>query len=126
MNMKPSEKEQRVYTRVPFDAEVRICSPRKIWKGKLLNISLKGLLMERPTDWVGRHSDPYLTEVILDNGITIKMLVTLAHSDEQSVGFYCKSIDVGSMAHLKRLLEFNFGNQLHFNQELWSSLSLTP
>lgn len=126
IDLDTSAKEQRLFTRIPFDADVHVCSTRKIWKGKLLNISLKGLLMARPTDWNGKKSDPYLVELSLGKDVSIKMLATLAHSSEAAIGFYCKSIDVESMAHLKRLLEFNLGNQLRFNQELWSSLRSLP
>jgi len=44
------------------------------------------------------------------NEIQIIMKGIVAHKIENRVGIHCESIDVDSMIHLRKLIEYNLGN----------------
>lgn len=114
--------EHRAHTRIPFDAQVRVASNGNFWEGKLLDISLKGVMMARPQNWPDTISGPYTLEVLLNNEAIITMRARVAHMGIERIGFCCTYIDLDSMTHLKRLIELNIGDQQQLNREL-SSLS---
>ena len=64
MSNEPHEK--RRYSRAPFDSDVTLIDPDTQWQGKLIDISIKGALVERPQGWEGEIGDQYA----LDGGHT--------------------------------------------------------
>jgi hypothetical protein len=120
--MKHSTKleEQRHYTRVPFDGPARLSNTDTSWNGRLIDISLRGVLLERPPGWEGKMGDPFLLELLLHNEAVIKMQLSAIHFDKRRIGFHCDHIDLESMGHLKRLMELNLGDEDRLNRELSS------
>jgi len=117
MNSDTSEK--RHYSRVPFDTDVALINSSTQWQCKLIDISLKGALLERPPGWNGDVGDQYTLELPLGNDeIIIRMKVIVARIDHDMIGFYCKNIDFDSIVHLKRLMELNLGDAELVNREL--------
>jgi len=117
--MSSDTREKRHYSRVPFDTEVTLINPSTQWQGNLIDISLKGALLERPPGWEGNVGDQYTLELPLgDDEIIIRMKVIVARIDHHHIGFYCKNIDFDSIVHLKRLMELNLGNAELVNREL--------
>lgn len=111
--------EKRRFTRIPFEAAVHLTNPQGDWYGKLLDISLKGVLITRPPYWRHQPGDRFLLEVHAPGGaFEIRMDAKVAHVSEHEVGFRCMYIDVDSMAHLRRLVELNVGNEQLLNREL--------
>ncbi|MEO6697389.1 MAG: PilZ domain-containing protein [Gammaproteobacteria bacterium] len=113
-------KEQRHYTRVPFDGRARLSNASTQWEGKLIDISLRGVLLEHPPNWNGKLGDDYLLELLLHNEAVIKMQLSVVHFDKRRIGFHCDHIDLDSMGHLKRLMELNLGDEDRLNRELSS------
>jgi hypothetical protein len=110
---------KRRFSRIEFDTEVRLISDRGIWKSKLIDISLKGLLITVPQVWESDIGDHYITELFADNEDTvIRMEVSITHIGERRVGFKCEHIDLDSISHLRRLLELNIGDTDIINREL--------
>ena len=111
--------ERRRFTRVPFEASVHLTNPKGEWYGKLLDISLKGVLITRPHNWNQKRGDEFVLDVYAPgHAFEIRMIAEVAHVEEQEVGFRCLRIDVDSMAHLRRLIELNVGDQQLLNREL--------
>jgi len=111
--------ERRHYTRVPFDTDVTLINSSTQWQGKLIDISIKGALLEIPPGWEGDVGDQYTLELPLGNNeIIIRMQVVVARVDQNVIEFYCKNIDFDSIVHLKRLMELNLGDAELVNREL--------
>lgn len=112
-------REKRRYSRVPFDNDVTLIDSSTQWQGKLIDISIKGVLVECPPGWEGEIGDQYTLELPLGNNeIVIRMKVIVARVDHDHIGFYCKNIDFDSIVHLKRLMELNLGDAELVNREL--------
>ena len=117
-NTKPED--QRHYTRIPFDGRAKLSNSGGTWESKLIDISLRGVLLERPSGWDGQMDDHYIMELLLQNEAVIKMQLSVVHFDKQRIGFHCDHIDLESMGHLKRLMELNLGDEDRLNRELSS------
>ena len=90
-----------------------------MWNTRLIDLSLSGVLVERPEDWSGSVGSRYRLDLRLDGGVLIGMGVELARIVAGSqLGFNCVKIDLGSFAQLKRLIELNLGNNDVLHREL--------
>ncbi len=91
------------------------------WSSPLVDISLKGALLERPRDWEGALGEKFLIELDLDGGentISIRMEAEVTHLDDQHIGFNCLHIGLESITHLRRLIELNLGDESILDREL--------
>lgn len=114
--------EQRVFSRIPFQAEVEVRTDEGCYQCKLLDISLRGALVEKPHDWDGIEEEPAFLELKLgaDAAAKIRMDATIAHVEDTHVGFRCDFIDIDSITHLRKLIELNLGDPDILNRELVS------
>lgn len=111
--------ERRRFSRIPFEAAVTIDSHDGHWTGKLIDISMKGLLISRPHNWVKQPGDSVVIEVRPPaTQYCIRMEVNTAHVEANQVGFECHHIDLDSISHLRRLVELNIGDETILNREL--------
>ncbi len=99
--------ERRQYSRVPFEADVTIIQDSHTFDAQLVDISLNGLLVNTPASYQIRTDLPCTVKISLADEVEIQMLVTLVHSSSSCLGFHCTSIDMDSMVHLRRVMEFN-------------------
>ena len=114
-----SDNEKRHFTRIPFDATVQIENPASSLQRKLIDISLKGMLVKRPDDWqvtVGDHFQ--VTLKLNESDAVINMEVKASHVEKDHVGFTCEHIGIDSITHLRRLVELNLGDSELLNREL--------
>ena len=115
--------EQRHFTRIPFDADAQIIDPASNtrFSAKLLDISLKGALTTQPENWREEAGKPYQLELQLadtNEGITLNMTVTVAHTADGHIGFHCAHMDLDTATHLHRLVELNLGDEKLLEREL--------
>lgn len=111
--------EKRVFSRIAFDSDVQVTDGHGDWESTLLDISLKGVLMKTPPGWHGQPGDRCRLRIRLHGGeAEINMQATVAHVEEQSIGFRCDSLDSDSATHLRRLVELNLGDEALLNREL--------
>lgn len=111
--------ERRKFTRIPFEASVTLSNPTGTWRGKLLDISLNGLLISKPQNWASAKDPKLLVEIHpADEVFTIRMESTVAHTESQQVGLQCNFIDIDSASHLRRLVELNIGDEQVLYREL--------
>lgn len=117
--MSDQQNEKRRFSRIPFDANVLLSKDGKEWRAKMLDISLKGILIETPKNWDGVTGERYHLEVIFaESGSLISGDIAVAHTGEAHIGFEILQIDVESVAHLRRLVELNLGNSELLDREL--------
>ncbi|MGY1954435.1 PilZ domain-containing protein [Pseudomonas pergaminensis] len=116
MSEQPSDR--RRFRRIAFDARTTIAQDGWNWPVQLVDLSLKGLLVQRPDDWRGDRAEPFDVDIRLDPQAHIKMQVKLAHDDHGQLGFECEHIDVESISHLRRLIELNLGDEEELHREL--------
>ena len=114
-------KDQRHFTRIPFDCDASIYDQDKhYWSTQLLDVSLNGVLVSRPQDWQPSMGDECRLRLKLNNNGTVIDMeqATVAHIHEDRVGFKCEFIDIESITHLKRLVELNLGDPELVHREL--------
>lgn len=116
-----NQKDKRHFTRIPFDAAVRIVQPdnNQSWDCKLLDISLNGALTSQPSNWQAKIDDNFKLEFHLgdNDDLSLHMDVKVAHMANQRVGFHCEQMDVDTATHLHRLVELNLGDQALLERE---------
>lgn len=116
MSEKASEK--RRFHRISFDAGCELHCQDSVWSSRVLDISLKGVLVERPENWDVPLNEPCEVVIVLDDQETgIVMAVELRHIETHRLGFKCQYIDLESASHLKRLVELNLGDQALLERE---------
>jgi len=110
--------ERRRFSRIPFEAAVRLTHPSGNWSGKLVDISLKGILITRPQNWFQPGDESFLIEIHPPgDAFSIRMEMRMAHERGQMIGFECKHIDLDSVSHLRRLVELNLGSDAILQRE---------
>jgi len=110
--------ERRRFSRVLFDAHVELAQADHHWRASLLDISLKGLLLQQTTPAEIDPQQPILVKVMLADNTSIALSGILSHQHHQQMGLVCQSIDIDSMSHLRRLIELNLGDTLAAEREL--------
>ncbi|PYB81839.1 PilZ domain-containing protein [Pseudomonas sp. LB-090624] len=110
--------ERRRFQRIDFDAPTELRQGVKRWPAKLLDLSLKGLLVERPEKWDADLTQDFDAIIHLDSHTQVKMQVELRHEEEDRLGFICLYIDIESMCHLHRLVELNVADSTEMMREL--------
>lgn len=60
---------------------------------------------------------------LADNNVVIRMQVMLTHPEAGHAGFTCHHIDLDSASHLRRLIEFNLGNEASLQRELHAMIA---
>ncbi len=109
----------RRFHRFPIPGVVRLYSGSAMWNTRLVDLSLSGVLVERPELWDGAIGNRYRLDLRLDGGVLIGMGVELARIEPKvGLGFNCIKIDLGSFAQLKRLIELNLGDYKALRNEL--------
>ena len=125
--MSESETQRRHLTRIPFDVEYRITddSQQVMQSGKVIDLSLKGALIERPKNFSVDIGQSLVLDLLLtSNEAHIQMQVRVAHLHPDSIGVVSEHIDLESMTHLCRMFELNLGSHSLLERELSEMLQL--
>lgn len=117
---KSTAADRRHFWRASFRAPAQLSLPNGIRDGELLDISLKGALVElAPGDLVFAEQKCQLRLPLTDEGQAIVMRATVSHvHDGRWLGLRCDSIDIDSITHLRRLVELNAGDASLLDREL--------
>ena len=110
--------DRRRFKRIAFDARTELIQGEQTWPVRLIDLSLKGLLIEKPAPWQGDPQKEFSVDIHLSEDAEIKMDVELAHDDHGQLGFVCKHISLESIERLRRLIEFNLGDPEELEREL--------
>lgn len=110
--------ERRRFQRIAFDAPTELRQGERHWQVTLLDLSLKGLLIERPEGWEADLTQDFEAVVHLDKATRVTMQVALRHEEPRRLGFICQFIDLDSISHLHRLVELNLADSTEMMREL--------
>jgi c-di-GMP-binding flagellar brake protein YcgR len=119
MHTQMTAQERRNHQRIPFQAEIIMQSGNEEWSCNLLDISLKGMLVEPPENLDIDISKPCAIALFLGEDAAIHARVKITHvMDSGFWGLQWLHIDVDSLKHLRRLLELNLADPDLMNREL--------
>lgn len=116
--MSDTANERRRFQRIAFDAPTVIAQGERSWTAVLHDVSLKGLMIDRPQDWNGDPDQPFEARIKLGGEALVKMEVVLTRTQDDYLGFVCRHIDLESISHLRRLVELNLGDEELLEREL--------
>ena len=118
MNAEPAQ-GHRLFSRVPFNAAVSLHLNHQAVEVTLLDIALKGALVQTSAPLNLQLDDSCRLQLPLTNdGDTIEMTGKVAHLEGCNVGLKCEHIDLNSLTLLRRLLELNTGDTDLMDREL--------
>lgn len=110
--------ERRRFQRIDFDAPTELRQGDRRWPVKLLDVSLKGMLVKCPEPWDADLTQDFDAVIHLNSEVRVQMQVELRHEEPTRLGFVCLYIDVDSMSHLHRLVELNLADGTEMMREL--------
>lgn len=116
--MPDHSQDQRHFTRIAIDCQAELGCADRHWSTQLLDVSLKGALLFRPDDFIDSGEACSLELLLKPSDIVIRMQGHIVHSEDNHLGFHCQHIDLESIAHLKRMLELNMGDEALLEREL--------
>jgi len=116
----PIAENRRQFRRIPFDGEVRLYSDRAMWTTRLIDISLRGAMVDRPAGWDGVNGKRQRLDLRVASGLIISVGALIAHTGPRFIGYRFDKIDLDSFVRLKRLVELNLGDPEMLNRELGS------
>ncbi|WP_162096148.1 PilZ domain-containing protein [Pseudomonas chlororaphis] len=116
--------DRRRFKRIAFDARTELSQGPYRWSVQLVDLSLKGMLIQRPDPWLGDESQPFEADIHLSDDAEVRMDVQLAHDDHGQLGFVCLHIDLESIEHLRRLIELNLADPQELERELGALLEV--
>ncbi|WP_454564263.1 PilZ domain-containing protein [Pseudomonas sp. AIG] len=115
---------RRRFKRIAFDARTELSQDQFIWPVKLIDLSLKGLLIERPEPWLGDSGKDFFVDIHLSDDVDIEMDVHLAHEENGQLGFVCRHISLESIQRLRRLIELNLADEAELERELGALIEI--
>ncbi len=116
--------EKRQFTRIAFDASARLQQDDNDWPSHLVDISLKGALLNQPANAELKKGDSVTLYLLLsDEETEIIMEGHIVHMEDGHLGLSCDHLDVDSASHLRRIVELNTGSEALLNRELEALLS---
>ena len=114
----------RNFQRVKYDVEATLEIEDSVCDVKLIDLSLKGALLE-----LGEANDlevgqqGRLSFSLGDESHNIAMDVEIAHQETGKLGVHCLQLDLDSATHLRRILELYTGDSRIVERELTAILS---
>jgi hypothetical protein len=120
--------EQRHFTRIPFNTPVTLVNSRTGHKmvADLIDISFKGVLISKPSDWQGVNGEHYTVHLQLaKDEIEINLAVMAVHTENDHIGFKTQHMDLDTATHLRRLVELNLADENLLERELSELINLS-
>lgn len=112
-------KSLRHFSRIPFAAGVALQWRDRTLQVQLIDIALKGALVQSPSAPELALQDKCRLRLPLTNGAeAIEMAGQVVHLEGERIGIECLDIEVSSLTRLRRLLELNAGDADQINREL--------
>jgi hypothetical protein len=109
---------RRQFQRISLEGDVRVYSERAMWTTKLIDISLRGAMVQRPEGWEGQRGRSQRLDIRLGNSLSISASASVAHCSDRHVGYRFDRLDLTSFTRLRRLIELNLGDGDEFQREL--------
>lgn len=111
--------ERRHFNRVPFCTQAKITVANKQWQTEIIDLSLKGALLQVPPNAELNISDNIELSFVLE-GLSppIVMQGQIRHLDAEQIGFQCALLDIDSATELRRLMELNLSDESLIQRDL--------
>jgi len=112
--------DKRNFIRTLFRTQGELITNNKIIPFNLINVSLKGALIQTPeNEKISLNQEVDLSIYLENTDIAITTRATLVRREGDKIGLRFKEIDVDSLTHLRRLLELNTAMPERIEEELW-------
>lgn len=116
--------ERRRFSRITFHRPATFRAGGVVTTVNVLDVSLKGALLEVPAALVGEPGAHCTLIIHLDAGeATIHLDGEIAHRSGTRLGVHCSSIDLESIGHLRRVVELNLADEALLQRELASLIA---
>ena len=110
---------QRRFRRIPFEADVEVAIGEHSWSCRLLDLALKGALLEsRMPLPLALGTTASLSLPLPGSPISLDFEAELVHREENHLGFKFLHEDLATLTHLRTLLELNTGDPEGVRSEL--------
>lgn len=111
--------EQRKFTRIKFDANAFISAGGERWQVELLDISIRGALLQSPyRDTLSEGTVVSLSINLCGEEEDIELHGKVAHIHDDYIGIVSKHMDVDSISLLRRIVELNVGDSELLEREM--------
>ncbi len=112
--------EKRSNQRVPFEYKVEFGFGDQLQVCNLVDISLQGALIDGCGSNTATTDIPCKLTIYLDALREQKVVMwgLVAHKEGDNLGIHCTNIDIDSMTHLRKIVEYNLGDAELVNREL--------
>lgn len=110
--------DKRRFHRIFYHADAVLTRAGEQYPCKIIDLSLRGCLLELVGEWSGLPDELYTLKFDLSDEASICMEVAVAHAEAGRVGFQCRHIDIDSISLLRRLVELNLGDSDLLEREL--------
>jgi len=111
--------ERRDFSRIPLERRAQIEIDGARIPCALVDISLRGALVRVPHSLSVQVGRAAVLDVMLDDlAPWLRMRGVVAHRAGNALGLRCREVDQEGMAHLRRLLEMNLGDERMLRREL--------
>ncbi|WP_153109527.1 PilZ domain-containing protein [Propionivibrio limicola] len=110
--------ERRHYSRIAFHTPATLTVAGRSIDLLVADLSLKGALVELPAPIPLAVHEACVLNVHFNEVDDIVMECVVAHCEDGRVGLLCKTIDLDSATHLRRLVELNLGDPELLEREL--------
>ncbi|MDP3228757.1 MAG: PilZ domain-containing protein [Acidovorax sp.] len=118
--------ERRHFVRVSFDAPALLTTATDAFSVHVVDLSLKGALITAPAQAVLQAGMLcQITIPLAETGNHIAMSTEVAHVEGLHTGLLCRSIDLDSVTHLRRLIELQLGDPALLERDL-GELTMAP
>lgn len=116
MTIKPEH--YRHFHRIFYTADALLSSHDQTWACQVVDLSLKGCLLRFDFPWQEDSEPLYTLTLPLSADMHIRMVVSVSHVVDNTVGFKCEHIDIESITNLRRLVELNLGDSVLLERDL--------
>ena len=111
--------ERRRYSRIAVRSPGRLVFIDCSFAIVVLDLSLHGALIHLPANTLVENDALCMLQVRLNRGKDqISMECSVAHTQGRQAGLVCRTIDLDSATHLRRLVELNSGDPALLEREL--------
>lgn len=112
--------DRRHFSRILFQSTVTIQAQSGPFQAELIDISLKGALIELKSGPALARGETCFFELRLDlDSVAVKTDAVVVYSKENQLGLRFENLDLDSVTHLRRLVELNVGDSEQVQQELF-------
>lgn len=110
---------KRQFRRIPFEADVRISRWLKKEAYTLIDISLKGMLVQCAEPSGLSIGDRVKAQINPSDTLSLAFKAELVHQEDDRLGFKFTDVELETIAHFRRLFELNTGESEKTLEELF-------